>query len=171
MKVKLQLCNFCLKSGILCSTCQAKVRSGEVGETYLAVARLLLSLEAKYPPLQEVTFYDAVEADRVLGLVVGRNDVARLLGYGGKIIRAIGERTGKSVRILEKGVDDRKFLEDLFAPLPIVTINTIWLPDGTTETRAILKRRGRRTSLIDIEAVKKIAKKVRNMVLRVEFSR
>lgn len=104
-------------------------------------------------------------------MVVGQGDVARLLGYGGKIIRAIGEKTGKSIRILEKAVDNRKFLEDLFAPLPVMTINTIWLPDGTTETRVILRKRGRRPPPINIEAMKQIAKAVRNIILRVEFSR
>jgi len=170
-KVKTQLCNFCLKSGILCSNCQAKVKSGQISNTYLEIANLLLSLEEKYPPLQDVYFHKAVEADGVLALIVERGDVARLLGYGGKILRAIGEKTGKRIRILEQGVDDRKFLEDLFAPLPVMTINTIWLPDGTTETRVILRKRGRRPPPINVEAMKQITKKVRNMVLRVEFSR
>jgi transcription antitermination factor NusA-like protein len=138
---------------------------------YLEIARLLLSLEEKYPHLQDVYFHDAIEANGILALIVGRGDVARLLGYGGKIIKAIGEKTGKRIRILEHGVDDRKFLEDLFAPLPIMTINTIWLPDGTTETRVILRKRGRRPPLINVKAMKQITKKVRNMVLRVEFSR
>lgn len=170
LKVKAQLCNFCLKSGILCSRCQEKVKSGEISDAYLKIARLLLTLEEKYPPLQNVYFHQAVEADGVLALIVGRGDVARLLGYGGKIIKAIGEQTGKTIRILEHGVDDRKFIEDLFAPLTVLTINTIWLPDGTTETRVILRRRGRRPPPIDVKAIKQIAKKVRNMVLRVEFS-
>ena len=169
--MKTQLCNFCLKSGILCSKCQAKVKSGKIGDTYLEIARLLLSLEEKYPSLQEIDFHKAVEADGVLALIVGQGNVARLLGYGGKILKAIGEKTGKSVRVLEHGGDDRKFLEDLFAPLAVMTINTIWLPDGTTETRVILKKRGRRPPPIDINAMKRIAKKVRNIVLRVEFSR
>jgi len=169
--VKTQLCNFCLKSGILCSNCQSKVKSGQISDTYLEIARLLLSLEKKYPPLQNVYFHEAVEADGVLALIVGRGDVSRLLGYGGKIIRAIGEKTGKRIRILEHGGDDRKFLEDLFAPLPVVTINTIWLPDGTTETRVILRKRGRRPPPINVKAMKQITKKVRNMVLRIEFSR
>ena len=160
-----------MKSGILCSNCQSKVKSGQISDTYLEIARLLLSLEKKYPPLQNVYFHEAVEADGVLALIVGRGDVSRLLGYGGKIIRAIGEKTGKRIRILEHGGDDRKFLEDLFAPLPVVTINTIWLPDGTTETRVILRKRGRRPPPINVKAMKQITKKVRNMVLRIEFSR
>jgi transcription antitermination factor NusA-like protein len=94
----------------------------------------------------------------------------RLLGYGGKIIKALGEETGKSVRILEHGVDDRKFLEDLFTPLSILTINTIWLPDGTTETRVILKKRRASHMPFDSKALKEIACKVRKMSLRVEFA-
>lgn len=164
------LCSFCLKSGILCQKCLAKVKSGEVSETDLKVARLLLSLEEKFPSLQNVYFHKTIDANRTLALVVGPGDVPRLLGYGGKIVKTLSEETGKNIRILENGVDDRKFLEDLFAPLNIMTINTIWLPDGTTETRVILgRRRGGRTSL-DMNALRTIANKARNITLRVEFA-
>jgi transcription antitermination factor NusA-like protein len=168
--VKTELCSFCLKSGILCQKCLAKVKSGEITELDLKIARLLLSLEEKYPSLQNVYFHKAVDADKTLAVIVGPGDVPRLLGYGGKIIKALGEEVGKKVRVLEYGVDDRKFLEDLFAPLSIVTINTIWLPDGTTETRVILKKRRGSQPPFDVKALKEIARKVRNMTLRVEFA-
>jgi len=168
--VKTVLCSFCLKSGILCQKCSDKLRSGEISELDLRVARLLLSLEEKYPALQNVYFHGAVDAGKTLAVIVGPGDVPRLLGFGGKIIRALGEETGKSIRVLEYGVDDRKFLEDLFAPLSIVTINTIWLPDGTTETRVILKKRRGSQPPFDVKALKEIARKVRNMTLRVEFT-
>ena len=168
--MKSELCKFCLKSGILCSKCQAKVKSGKISETDLKIARLLLSLEEKYPQLQEVYFHNAVDADGILAIMVGQGDIAKILSVGGKIRREIEDVAGKRVRLLEYGVDDRKFLEDLFAPFTIMTINTIWLPDGTTETRVILKQRGRRTPLINTKALKEIAKKVRNITLRIEFS-
>jgi len=155
---------------MLCQKCLAKLKSGEVSELDLKIARLLLSLEEKYPSLQNVYFHRAVDVDKTLAIIVGPGDVHRLLGYGGKIIKALGEETGKSIRVLEYGVDDRKFLEDLFAPLSIVTINTIWLPDGTTETRAILRKRRRTQPPFDVKALKEIALKVRNMTLRVEFA-
>jgi transcription antitermination factor NusA-like protein len=168
--VKTELCSFCLKSGILCQKCSAKVKAGEISELDLRIARLLLSLEEKYPSLQNVCFYKAVDVNKTLAVIVGHGDVPRLLGYGGKIIKALGEETGKSVRILEYGVDDRKFLEDLFTPLSILTINTIWLPDGTTETRVILKKRRGSHVPFDSKALKEIAHKVRKMSLRVEFA-
>ena len=136
----------------------------------MTVARLLLSLEQKYPSLQNVYFHKTVEVGKTLAIIVGPGDVSRLLGYGGKIVKALGEETGKRVRVLENGVDDRKFLEDLFAPLSIVTINTIWLPDDTTETRVILRKRRGMQPPFDVKALKEIASKVRNMTLRVEFT-
>ena len=168
--MKTALCNFCLRSGILCQKCLARVKSGEISELDLKIARSLLSLEEKYPSLQNVYFHGAVDAGKTLAIVVGLGDVPRLLGFGGKIIKALGEETGKSVRVLEYGVDDRKFLEDLFAPLGILTINTIWLPDGTTETRVILRKRRGSQPPFDVKALKEIASKVRNMTLRVEFT-
>ena len=168
--MKMGLCSFCLKSGILCQKCLAKLKSGEVSELDLKIARVLLSLEEKYPSLQNVYFHKALDADRTLAIVVGPGDVPRLLGFGGKIVKALGEETGKNIRVLEYGVDDRKFLEDLFAPMSIMTINTIWLPDGSTETRVILKRRRGMHSPLDVKALKEIAGRVRNITLRVEFA-
>ncbi|MEM3672814.1 MAG: hypothetical protein QW468_01105 [Candidatus Bathyarchaeia archaeon] len=168
--MKTTLCNFCLKSGVLCPKCSAKLKSGEISELDIKIARLLLSLEEKFPSLQNVFFHKAIDVDKTLAVIVGPGDVPRLLSYGGKIIKALNEETGKSIRVLEYGADDRKFLEDLFAPLSIVTINTIWLPDGTTETRVILKKKHGRQMPFNIKALKEIASKVRNITLRVEFT-
>jgi len=168
--MKMGLCSFCLKSGMLCQKCLAKLESGEVTELDLKVARILLSMEEKFPSLQNVNFHKAIDANSTLAIIVGAGDVPRLLGYGGKILKTLGEETGKIVRVLEDGVNERKFLEDLFAPLSIVTVNTIWLPDGTTETRVILRRKRRGLAPSEASALKEIARQVRNIVLRVEFA-
>jgi transcription antitermination factor NusA-like protein len=168
--VKTELCNFCLKSGILCSKCQGKLKSGKVSEVDFKIARSLLSLEEQYPSLQDVRFHKAVESDRVIAILVNKGDVPRLLSHGGKIIKALGEKTGKIIRVLEYGVTERKFLEDLFIPLSILTINTIWLPDGTTETRVILKRGGRKRLPLNVKSSRDIAQKLRGMTLRVEYA-
>jgi len=155
---------------MLCQNCSTKVKDGEISKLDLKIARLLLSLEEKYPSLQNISFFKAVDVGRTLAIVVGHGDVPRLLGYGGKIVKTISEKSGKSIRILEQGVDDRKFLEDLFMPLNILTVNTIWLPDGTTETRVILKRKRGMQLPFDLKAIKEIAEKVRKIALRIEFA-
>jgi len=166
--VKAELCQFCLRSGILCSKCRAKLERGEVTRLDLEIARLLVSIEDKYPLLQDVYFHGAVEADNILAILVRRGDANKILSYGGKIIRFLEDKTGKSIRILEYNTNERKFLEDLFSPLSILTINKIWLPDGTVETRVILK--GRKKSSLNVNAMREIAKRVRGITLRVEFA-
>jgi len=168
--MKTELCSFCLKSGILCQKCSAKVKAGEISDLDLKIARLLLSMEEKYPSLQNVCFYKAVDVEKTLAIIVGHGDLPKLLGYSGKITKAIADETGKNVKVLEYGTDDRKFLEDLFIPFSILTINTIWLPDGTTETRVILKRKRGAQLPFDLKALKEIASKVRKMSLRVEIA-
>ena len=61
--MKTELCSFCLKSGMLCQKCSAKVKAGEISELDLKIARQLLLLEEKYPSLQNVCFYKAVDAN------------------------------------------------------------------------------------------------------------
>jgi len=168
--MKTELCSFCLKSGILCQKCSAKVKAGEISDLDLKIARFLLSLEEKYPTLQNLCFYKAVDVEKTLAIIVGHGDVPKLLGYSGKIVKAISDETNRNIKVLEYGVDDRKFLEDLFIPFSILTINTIWLPDGTTETRVILKRKRGTQLPFDLKALKEIASKVRKMSLRVEIA-
>ena len=97
--MKTALCNLCIKSGILCPRCREKVATGEVTETDMRIARLLLKFEEKYPALQKIDFHKAYEADNVLALVVGRGNSKQFQGEGGKITRELAENTGKRIRV------------------------------------------------------------------------
>lgn len=158
---------------MLCSKCQEKVRSGEVDDLYMKVAQFLLDIEDQYPALQKARLDKVIEVGGFLVLVVGRGDRNKFMGDGGNLTRDLRDNFRRRVLVIEEGVNDRGFLEDLFSNQRIVTINIIWLPDGSTETRVVLqrgRRRSQRLSKKRIRALTEIAKKVRNMDLRVEYS-
>ncbi|MHA2407922.1 MAG: hypothetical protein ACXACA_06090, partial [Candidatus Ranarchaeia archaeon] len=136
--MKTPLCTFCVKSGVLCPQCREKVRSGKVSDLDIKIVKLLFKLETKHSTLQKICFHNAYEINGVLAIVVGNGDLQRFFSDGGTIPREISDLVRKRIRILEKKGDTRGFLEDLFAPAPITAINTIWLPDGSTETRVIV---------------------------------
>jgi transcription antitermination factor NusA-like protein len=155
---------------MLCSKCQQKVKSGAVSNNYIEVAKKLLEYEGQNQFLQTVNLENVIDAGSFLVLVVGRGDSGKF-AINQKVTRNLGDAFGKRVLVLETGVNDRKFLEDLFSSQQIVTINIIWLPDGSTETRVVLKGRGaKRLSKKRIQALVEVAKKVRNMDLRVEYT-
>ena len=169
--VKTILDAFCVKSGILCRRCEEKLEKGLVSELDLKVIQRMVELEKENPVLEEVTYHRAVEADDLMAVLVDRKDLPRLLGGGAKIVKDLGETFGKRVKLISYGGDDREFLEDLFSPLSILTINTVWIPDGSTETKAILTGRQPRKMPVDLEKVRKIAQELKGMTLRIEFER
>jgi transcription antitermination factor NusA-like protein len=136
----------------------------------MRIAKLLVSFQENYPSLQEITFYKAYNANGVLAILVGQGDLPHLLGYGGKILRELAQQTGKNIRILEKGGSIRKLLEDLLSPATITSLNIIWLPDGTTETRVIITDHPRKIPM-KVDALKEIVQKVQGTIIRVEFER
>ncbi|RLI13202.1 hypothetical protein DRO33_01625 [Candidatus Bathyarchaeota archaeon] len=164
-----ELCHFCLKTGVLCQRCEEKLRSGKLGPSYMEIARLLLELEAKgIGALQQAHLLNVAEVGDVLVLVFKRGDLTRLRPVRGRLARALEERTGKRVHLIEGDVDERTFLEQLFWPSTLLTINKIWLPDDSVETRVIL--RGKKP-WAKIDALKQVAKQLKGLSLRVEFVR
>ena len=164
-----ELCKFCLKTGVLCPTCEEKVRSGKVGPSYMEVARLLLDLEAKgMSALQQAHLLNVADVGGVLVLVFKKGDLTHLRPIRGKLARLLEEKTGKKVHFMEGDVSEREFLEQLFWPSRLLTINKVWLPDDTVETKVVLK--GRRP-WANVETLVQIAKELRGLSLRVEFMR
>jgi transcription antitermination factor NusA-like protein len=169
--VKTILDAFCVKSGILCRRCEEKLEKGQVTELDLKVIQKIVELEKENPVLEAVTYHKAVEADDMIAILVDKKDLPKLLGGGARIVKDLGETFGKRVKLISYGVDDREFLEDLFSPLSILTINTVWIPDGSTETKVILTGRQPRKMPLDLEKIRKIAQQLKGMTLRTEFER
>jgi len=169
--VKTILDNFCVKSGILCPKCEEKLSRGLVTELDLKIIKFLSELEKEHSFLQDISFHKSAEVGNTLAILVDKRDIGKMLSHGGKILKAIGEKTGKRIKILSYGGDSREFLEELFNPFSILTINTIWLPDGSTETKVILSGRNPRRMPIDFDIVKEFAKELRGLTLRIEFEK
>jgi len=160
-----------VKSGILCRRCEEKLEKGQITELDLKVIQRMVELEKEHPILQEVTYHRSVEAEGMMAVLVDRRDLPRLLGGGAKVVKDLGETFGKRVKLISYGGDDREFLEDLLSPLSILTINTIWIPDGSTETKVILTGHQPRKMPVDLDVVKSIARDLKGMTLRIEFER
>jgi transcription antitermination factor NusA-like protein len=169
--VKTILDAFCVKSGILCRRCEEKLEKGQVTELDLKVIQKMVELEKQNPVLEDVTYHRSIEADDMMAVLVDKKDMPRLLGGGAKVVKELAETFGKRVKLISYGGDDREFLEDLFSPLSILTINTIWIPDGSTETKVILTGRQPRKMPVDLDKVQKIARELKGMTLRIEFER
>jgi transcription antitermination factor NusA-like protein len=154
---------------MLCSKCKDKVKTGQVSNLDIKTASFLLEVEKKYPQLQNVSFSKAYDFDDVFAIVFDRGSLAQIRGYERQIVHEIQAKTGKRIKLFERGGSLRKFLEDLFSPISILAINTIWLPDGSEENRVVLARRRSSRLPIALETLKNLAEQVKKVKLRIEF--
>ncbi|MCP8315614.1 MAG: hypothetical protein H3Z51_01960 [archaeon] len=168
--MKTPICSFCAKTGILCPNCEAKLRGGHISKADVEVSVQLTRLAEKLPELDRITLIRAFDIDGGYVLVLKAGDLVTLRRES-QTAKKIESELQRKVWFIEGEASDRKMLEDLFYPIKIVTVNMVWLPDGSKLTKAIIPGRKTERFPLDIEQVKRVVKEVRGIDLLVEFER
>jgi transcription antitermination factor NusA-like protein len=164
--LKLPICSFDAKSGILCPRCEAKLKAGHITNNDVEASIKLTKIADSHPLISKVTLHKAVKVDEDFVLVVNASD-AVMLRRDSTAISKVKEALGcERVWIVESDASNRKLLEDLFHPVRLLTVNVVYLPDGSVLTKVIVPRRVR--YMPDIEKIKKIVKELRGIELLVE---
>ncbi|MEM1575808.1 MAG: hypothetical protein QXF09_03710 [Nitrososphaerota archaeon] len=161
------ICLFCLRSGVLCSKCKEKVINGEISQLDINIMRLLLEEEKDFPILQSYSFIKAIEINSLIIIVFNEGSLSNTpLRIISKLGKSLENKIGKKVRFIENIADERKFIEKIVFPARVITINKIWLPDGSIESRVILD--SLKNLKIPKEAIITIAEKVKGISLRID---
>lgn len=166
--MKLPICSFDAKTGVLCPICEEKLAKGLISKTDVEVSMKLVKLAPDHPSLDKITLKRAIDLGNAMVLVVGSSDLARLRGERG-LYTALRKSLGKRVWAVEEDASDRRLLEELVYPAKIASMNVIWLPDGTKLTKAIIP--GRRTDRfpVDLGQAERVFKVVKGVDLKIEF--
>jgi transcription antitermination factor NusA-like protein len=165
--LKTPICSFDAKSGVLCRKCEAKLKSGSITQDDVEAATKLIGLADRN---QEINKFTLIRGTRVQGdfvLVLRGSDVSALRGNE-ELASKIEKHMGQKVWFIETEASDRRFIESLFHPLKVLSVNFFWLPGANKLTKVIVADDGKNVP-IDIEKVQKIAKAIRNIELLVEF--
>jgi transcription antitermination factor NusA-like protein len=166
--LKTPICSFDAKSGVLCRTCEAKLKSGSITQDDIDAAKKLINLADRN---QEINKFTLVRGTRVNGdfvLVLRGQDVSVLRGNQ-ELTSKIEKEMGEKVWVVEAEASDRRFIETLFHPNKVLSVNFFWLPEANKLTKVVVADDGKNAQL-NLEKVQKIAKAVRNIELLIEFN-
>ncbi len=105
---------------------------GEISQLDIEVAKRLLEIEKKFPILKDATFFKAIDAGRMLIVLVKSNGRV-MRPIWNKISRMLSNMMKKPVRIIEKTASIRQIAEQVLSPVRILGVNIVWLPDGSRE--------------------------------------
>lgn len=170
MPLRIPICAFDAKTGILCAKCQAKLTAGQITDADIQVSKALVKLAEKIPDVNKMSLLRSFQVDGNYVLEVEQADAA-VVRSKPEIKQKLEEQLKGKVWVIGSSNSDRRFLEDLFYPIRLLTVNTVWLPDGSKLTKAIIP--GRRVERLsgEIGILKKIVKQVKGIELMVEFER
>lgn len=164
--MKTPICSFDAKSGVLCRTCEAKLKSGSITQDDIYAAKKLISLADRS---QEINKFTLIRGTRVSGdfvLVLRGHDVSVLRGNQ-ELVNRIEKEMGQKVWFVETEASDRRFIESLFHPVKVLSVNFFWLPEANKLTKVIVADDAKNVQF-NLEKVQKIAKAVRGIELLVE---
>ena len=139
--MKYPLDKICVKSGILCPTCQRKVDTGIVDKNEIPIMKALMELEDK---LKELRRGEYIKSYDLNGLVI----VLIRDHWEKEEIEKISKELSNALRRRTKVViytSDKKYLvEQILYPATLLGMNTLWLPDGTEQIIVRVSRRDQR---------------------------
>jgi transcription antitermination factor NusA-like protein len=165
--VKSPICPFDAKSGVLCAKCEAKLRSGGISQDDVDASIKLTKIADKSPDVNKFTLVRGARVDGDYVLVLRSPDVVAMRSNP-DLAERIESDFGQKVWFVESEASDRRFIENLFHPVRVLSVNLFWLPDGNKLTKVVAAGNAQKPR-VNIERIQKIAKAVRSIELLVEF--
>jgi transcription antitermination factor NusA-like protein len=164
--LKSPICSFDAKSGVLCRNCEARLKQGSITQDDIDATKRLSSLADHDPQINKFTLVRGTRVDGDFVLVLRGSDVSALRANK-ELASKIEKEMGQKVWFIESEASDRRFIENLFYPTKVLSVNFFWLPEANKLTKIIVAEDAKSAS-VNIEKVQKIAKAVRNIELMVE---
>jgi len=167
---RIPICAFDAKTGILCAKCQAKLTAGQISDADIQASKMLVKLSDSIPEINKMALLKTHEVGGNYVLEMEQPDVA-VARSRPEIKQKLEDGLKGKVWLIPNSNSDRRFLEELFYPIRILTVNTVWLPDGSKLTKVIVPGRRPDRLRAEIEALTKIVKEVKGIELMVESER
>jgi len=166
--LKTPICTFDAKTGILCAKCETKLRLGHLTHTDIEGAMKIIKIAEHNQDVNKFTMISAAKVDDDFILILRGSDIIALR-TNTSLSKKFEDEFQSKVWFVEAEATDRRFIENLFFPAKVLTVNLVWLPDGNKLTKAIVTDGNHSELESKVEKIKKIAKEIRNIELLVEL--
>ena len=164
--MKLPICVFDAKTGMLCSNCKVKLENEEITPTDVEISKALVKFSSN-KSLQKAKFYNSIDTPNLV-IIIGDSELKESL-LNQQIADSIKKVSAKPFEVVVKEGTIKDTLSSLFAPVEVSGIDEIFVPDGTKEIRINL--RGSEDDLpLTADDLILISSKVTSSLIRLSFS-
>ena len=166
--MKLPICNFDAKNTVLCPRCENNVASGIITKADVDASIILARLAKSNQIIDEFSLYSCREFNGNFVLTLDKNDIM-VIRQSRVLYRLLQEQFHGKIWLVEDDKNDKKFIEDLFFPTKILSINSVWAPGGVQKTKAVVSGKWTSRFPVDITKIIQIVKNARNLDIEIEF--
>lgn len=167
--MKVPICTFDAKTGVLCPKCESRLKNGELSDVDVECSIKLIKLSHKNQDIDKLNLIGSQKIDEDYVLILKDSNVSHI-NSNDKLVSSVEEEFKGKVWFVEANSSIRRFLENLFFPIRILKTNMIWLPDGNQVTQVTIESKDYEKFISIIEKIKKIVNVIRNIELVVEIS-
>lgn len=170
MQPKLPICYFDARTGMLCGNCEARLAKGEITQADVEASKAVAQLSDRVVEFGRSTLKRAFE---VRGSYVLEFEMADMpaLRSNPTLVEEVENVLKGRVWLVGSGGNERRFLEDVFYPARVLTVNTVYLPDGEKKTKVIVPARRSERRIGDFDKLREAVKRARGIDLLVETER
>jgi hypothetical protein len=167
--LKVPICIFDAKTGVLCSKCESRLKNGELSKSDVECSIKLIKLSRNNQDIDKLNLISSQKIDEDYVLILKDSNLSHI-NSNDKLINSVEKEFNGKVWFVEANSSIRRFLENLFFPIRILKTNMIWLPDGNQVTQVTIESKDYEKFISIIEKIKKIVNVIRNIELVVEIS-
>ena len=125
--MKLPICIFDAKNAVLCPQCEGKVDAGELTKADIDASITLANIAKSNNEVEKFTLYSCKELGGDFVLSLAKNDIM-VIRQSRTLYRLLQEQFKSKIWLVEADETDKRFIEDLFFPTKILSINSVWGP-------------------------------------------
>ena len=167
--MKVPICTFDAKTGVLCPKCESRLKNGELSNVDVECSIKLIKLSHKNQDIDKLNLIGSQKIDEDYVLILKDSNVSHI-NSNDKLLSSVEEEFKGKVWFVEANSSIRRFLENLFFPIRILKTNMIWLPDGNQVTQVTIESKDYEKFISMIEKIKRIVNAIRKIELVVEIA-
>lgn len=166
--MKTPICSFDAKTGILCTKCESKLKSGHLSNGDIEASVKLTKLAEENTTIDKFTLNGAYKIDQDLVIVLPSSDIS-IIRSDENLLKKIQKEFNDKIWFIENGATEKRFIENLLYPTKIYSLNLVWLPDGNKLTKIVIVEKKNNHKPLEDHKIKKIANRLKKIELLIEY--
>jgi len=166
--MQLPICIFDAKNSLLCPQCEKKIEDGVLSQSDIDASIKLAQLAKTNQEIDKFALHSCKEIKGNFVLSLSKEDIMTIR-QSRTLYRLLQDQFPGKIWLVEAEENDKRFIEDMFFPTKILSINSVWAPGGIQKTKAVVSGKWTPRFPINTETVVEIVKNARNLDIEIEF--